>query len=413
MPGSKFNAQQHMNLPLDHPQRFELNDEVHARPPEALDAPIAAIVPRAVSDCDTRSETHWSAELAARYGAPPKAECQSLQRDLGAFRHQVGAAHRVHALQVHCAGRRQAHSTTPRSLRCPRVGRQLPAKLIVAAHAMLLPAGTTAPDLTPSPGAVRRQPLVGARIAAAPAMPSPTSASMATVSAGCWCRTPAWPPAGRAHDPAAAGNRHLPHAGVARATGGAWLAPSRPATSASSRRSRPAWRRRTKGRTQLLDRLTRLDADIEKRHAESHYRFTAAAAYHELVQRRIAELREERIEGLQTFREFVERRLARRPLDLPAHVRAAGVAFGTRRAGEPTAVDPRRHRPPAAEPGGAGIDEPTRQAAAAPAGGGGIGLRLGKSETAGAGRSDCIESSSSRRAGLPMVSPMGRPPLAW
>jgi uncharacterized membrane-anchored protein len=60
----------------------------------------------------------------------------------------------------------------------------------------------------------------------------------------------------------------------------------------------------------LLDRLTRLEAHIESGEAENHYRFGAAAAYYELVQRRIAELREVRIPGLQTFGEFTERRLA-------------------------------------------------------------------------------------------------------
>jgi uncharacterized membrane-anchored protein len=60
----------------------------------------------------------------------------------------------------------------------------------------------------------------------------------------------------------------------------------------------------------LLDRLTRLEAAIENREAENHYRFNAAAAYYDLVQTRIVELREGRIEGLQTFREFTERRLA-------------------------------------------------------------------------------------------------------
>jgi uncharacterized membrane-anchored protein len=60
----------------------------------------------------------------------------------------------------------------------------------------------------------------------------------------------------------------------------------------------------------LLDRLTRLDAAIESRQADNFYRFSAAEAYYELVQRRIAELREERIQGLQTFQEFTERRLA-------------------------------------------------------------------------------------------------------
>jgi uncharacterized membrane-anchored protein len=60
----------------------------------------------------------------------------------------------------------------------------------------------------------------------------------------------------------------------------------------------------------LLDRLTRLAAHIERKEAENHYRFGAAAAYYELVQRRIIELRETRIPGLQTFGEFTERRLA-------------------------------------------------------------------------------------------------------
>jgi uncharacterized membrane-anchored protein len=60
----------------------------------------------------------------------------------------------------------------------------------------------------------------------------------------------------------------------------------------------------------LLARLTRLAAEIESRESGSRYRFAAAAAYHALVERRIAELRETRIEGLSTFREFTERRLA-------------------------------------------------------------------------------------------------------
>jgi uncharacterized membrane-anchored protein len=60
----------------------------------------------------------------------------------------------------------------------------------------------------------------------------------------------------------------------------------------------------------LLDSLTQLGARIERWDAKYSYRFSAAAAYYELVQRRIAELRESRIAGLQTFGEFTERRLA-------------------------------------------------------------------------------------------------------
>jgi uncharacterized membrane-anchored protein len=64
------------------------------------------------------------------------------------------------------------------------------------------------------------------------------------------------------------------------------------------------------GEAQILERLTRLEASVHSQYAEHHYRFSASAAYYELVQRRIDELREVRFEGLQTFREFTERRLA-------------------------------------------------------------------------------------------------------
>lgn len=60
----------------------------------------------------------------------------------------------------------------------------------------------------------------------------------------------------------------------------------------------------------LLAELTRLSAEIEEVAAPAVYRFGAARAYYDLVQRRVAELREERIEGLQTIDEFLERRLA-------------------------------------------------------------------------------------------------------
>ena len=59
----------------------------------------------------------------------------------------------------------------------------------------------------------------------------------------------------------------------------------------------------------LLDRLTRLEASIEHRIAGNDFRFGAAAAYYDIVRRRIDELREQRVQGLPTFQEFNERRL--------------------------------------------------------------------------------------------------------
>lgn len=60
----------------------------------------------------------------------------------------------------------------------------------------------------------------------------------------------------------------------------------------------------------LLERLTRLQAAIEHSQSTNQYRFSAANAYYALVRARIEDLREQRIEGLQTFDEFTKRRLA-------------------------------------------------------------------------------------------------------
>jgi uncharacterized membrane-anchored protein len=60
----------------------------------------------------------------------------------------------------------------------------------------------------------------------------------------------------------------------------------------------------------LLEQLTRLAAAIENAASANLYRFSAASAYWGLVRRRITDLREARIEGLQPFQEFTERRLA-------------------------------------------------------------------------------------------------------
>lgn len=61
---------------------------------------------------------------------------------------------------------------------------------------------------------------------------------------------------------------------------------------------------------QLLDRLTRLAGQVESHYAATHSRFSASAAYFELVDRRLADIAEVRLPGLQTLGDFIERRLS-------------------------------------------------------------------------------------------------------
>ncbi|MDH4394984.1 MAG: DUF3422 domain-containing protein [Limnobacter sp.] len=60
---------------------------------------------------------------------------------------------------------------------------------------------------------------------------------------------------------------------------------------------------------ELLSKLTDLAANVEELSAQNRMRFTAAEAYTDLVKKRISELKEESMSGMQTFSEFMERRL--------------------------------------------------------------------------------------------------------
>ncbi|MCU0870056.1 MAG: DUF3422 domain-containing protein [Burkholderiales bacterium] len=90
----------------------------------------------------------------------------------------------------------------------------------------------------------------------------------------------------------------------------------------------------------VLHELTRLAAEVESGIAASQFRFGACDAYHGLVRRRIAELRESRLHGLQTIDEFMSRRLApavatcanvaRRLEDLAERVGQASALLATR-----------------------------------------------------------------------------------
>lgn len=90
----------------------------------------------------------------------------------------------------------------------------------------------------------------------------------------------------------------------------------------------------------LLDDLTQLAAEMEKAVAQSAFRFSAAKAYWDIVTKRVAELREERIGGIPTIGEFLSRRLepaintvlaaARRQQELSARIARASELLRTR-----------------------------------------------------------------------------------
>jgi len=61
--------------------------------------------------------------------------------------------------------------------------------------------------------------------------------------------------------------------------------------------------------TLLLDQLTQLAAEVESHISQSQYRFAAAEAYYKIVEQRISDIRESKIQGIQTIDEFLTKRM--------------------------------------------------------------------------------------------------------
>ena len=76
------------NRPTQHPHRVMLHNEIHARPPEALAAPLAIAHIVMLADAAGReaSRTHVAALLRDHHMALPDAQTTHLRMDFGAFR---------------------------------------------------------------------------------------------------------------------------------------------------------------------------------------------------------------------------------------------------------------------------------------------------------------------------------------
>ncbi len=304
-----------MNLPADHPLRRELHDEIHARPPEALRAPLRLTFLALYSDPSNR-DAEWEhvRALAARYGVEvPTQGVNHLSLDLGRFRlkwerHSEFARYKF-IVAGECADpyADAAIAHVPADWLAGLRG-----QTVVAAHAALVAAGSV--DTSADALAARSfggNVLIGSGIA--------DGAGEAYTDFQLHDGFSRLLVVDRAMTPRQAGRMMQRLLEIETYRMMALLAlPVAHALSpdlAQAERELAGITTRLVDSSEtdepvLLDRLTRLEAGIERRAAENAYRFSAAVAYYELVQRRIAELREVRMQGLQTFQEFTERRLA-------------------------------------------------------------------------------------------------------
>ena len=302
-------------LPLDHPDRLVLADEVHARPPEPLETPARTSYLALLVEPDERErERQHIAGLCAGFDvAPPDASATQFSAQLGAVRMKWERHGEFSGYTFFTPGlSAEPYSEPVASLLPTSWLAALPGKTIVAAHAKLAATSGAPPDaafLAKHFGAhIAVGGLIGESAGYAftdfrihadgcsrfllidngltPRQAGRMMQRLFEIEAYRMLALLALPIARRQSPRIVAIEKSLATLTDGIAAGGDKIGHEEA----------------------LLHELTRLAAEVESGLAASQFRFGACRAYNELVRTRISELRETRLPGTQTIEEFMDRR---------------------------------------------------------------------------------------------------------
>jgi len=301
----------------DHPQRAALHNEIHARPPEAMSPPLAISHVVMLADAQGREagRAHLAALLRDHHLPQPDAGSTHVRMDLGAFR----VRWELHtefvtwtfsrAIDAEGFGEREPHTAIESVSQAWLAG--LPGECLASVHLWVLPARTSA-GTTLVKHVLNEDTLVASTVADGLgevytdfALHADGFSRMVLLAGSVTPRR-----LGRLVQQlleidtyrmaALLGLPAARDASAVLATAERELAELASAIRGAGRHEEP----------QLLDRLTKLAGEVESQYAATHSRFSASAAYFELVDRRVADIAESRLAGLQTVGEFIERRLS-------------------------------------------------------------------------------------------------------
>jgi uncharacterized membrane-anchored protein len=309
-----------MSHPLrlaQHPDRALLHNEVHARPPEALSAPlaIAHIVMLSAEGGSDASRAHLATLLRDHHLAPPDPETTHLRIDVGGFRlrWELHTEFVSWTFTAPLPADANADVQRPPASATEVVPQQwlaaLPGQCLCSMNLWVLSAppgsAVTVRQL------LREDTLMGSRVADGRAevytdfaihadgfsrfvlLPGPLPQRRLGRLVQRVLEIETYRLAAMLGLPAAR------RASSVLASAESELAALAEAIRSADRDAEPA----------LLDRLTRLAGQVESQHAATHSRLSASAAYFELMDRRIHDIGEVKIDALQSIGEFMERRL--------------------------------------------------------------------------------------------------------
>jgi uncharacterized membrane-anchored protein len=300
-----------------HPQRVALHNEVHARPPEAMTAPLAITHVVMVADAAQReaSRTHMAALLRERHLPLPDGQTTHIRMDLGAFRIRwelhTEFVTWTFSRPFDAAGFGEREPVTAQEFVPQDWLAGLPGQALAALHLWVLPtvafgSGSLVKHV------LHEDTLVGSTVADGHgevytdfAIHADGFSRMVLLAGSVTPRR-----LGRLVQQLLEidGYRMAALLGLPAARESSAVL-----VSAENELAELAEAIRIAGRDEepkLLDRLTRLAGQVESHYAATHSRFSASAAYFELVDRRTADIGESRLAGLQTLGEFINRRLS-------------------------------------------------------------------------------------------------------
>jgi uncharacterized membrane-anchored protein len=301
------------DFPPDHAQRLVLAEEVHARPPEAVRTPARASYVAVLVDSDDRERERRHLEsLCQRYGvtAPP-VSATHFRASLGALRlkwerHGEFSGYTF----IVDGGAERPFADTAAALLPAAWLAAIPGQTIAAVHAELRQAGMLPPDAAALAQWFDGHTVAGAEIAEGAAL---AFTDFRLNADGCThvlvldrrlTERQAGRTLQRCFEIEAYRMLALLALPIARRQSPRIAAIERSLATLTDGIARDEGDDEA-----LLHELTRLAAEVESGIAASQYRFGACEAYHGLVTRRIAELREVRLPALQTIEEFMGRRL--------------------------------------------------------------------------------------------------------
>ena len=311
-----------------HSQRVALHNEIHARPPEAMEAPLAIshIVMLCTANERQASREHVAALLRDHHLPPPDAKLNHLRAELRGFRlrwelHTEFVTYTfvraIEGVQGKDSERIRAQNAQTAIDAVPQDWlAHLPGAALVNLHFWCLPVNSfDSPNPFDNNALVKQllseETLVGSKVADGScevytdfAIQADGFSRMVMLASKLAPRR-----LGRLVQrlleietyrmAALLGLPAAREAGSSLAYAERELAELAEAIRSAERNDEPA----------LLDRLTKLAGQVESQYAATHSRFSASSAYFELVDERIDDINESRLGDLQTIREFMDRRL--------------------------------------------------------------------------------------------------------